>query len=508
MKRIAWICAVLLLAACDQKHPGGDDNALGASSVTHFAEATELFLEYPPLRVGEDSEFAAHLTRLSDFKAVSEGRVTVLLSGGNAAEERFEAAAPASPGIFKPVVKPRAAGVRRLQISLEVGSLRDVHDLGEVTVFTDARAAAAAARKEEDAGGIRFLKEQQWQVDFATEPAAAHALRATMAVTATIRGSASGSAQVVAPVAGQLLAGADAFPHIGMKVERGTVLFSIVPKLAADVDVATLRLAVEKARLRFDHQQAERARLEQLYREEAVPERRLLVARNEEELARAELEAAQRRAAPYVGGGSRGSGVLVRAPVSGTIVDLGVGAGTFVNEAQPLAQLADPSRLWLEARIPEADAARIPEVRGAWIRAPGREQPIALEVGRNARLVAFGQALDPATRTVPLILEFRSSGEPLRIGSAVRAEIWTGNAGERLAVPASAIVDEGGQSVVFVQRNGESFERRVVTPGARDGERVEIRAGLKPGERVVTRSAYLVRLAGASPKAAGEGHTH
>jgi membrane fusion protein, heavy metal efflux system len=87
-------------------------------------------------------------------------------------------------------------------------------------------------------------------------------------------------------------------------------------------------------------------------------------------------------------------------------------------------------------------------------------------------------------------------------------EIWSGKSEQALAVPSSAIVDEGGQSVVFVQRGGESFERRVVAIGIRDGDQVEIFSGLKPAERVVTRGAYLVRLSGASPKAAGEGHVH
>jgi cobalt-zinc-cadmium efflux system membrane fusion protein len=55
---------------------------------------------------------------------------------------------------------------------------------------------------------------------------------------------------------------------------------------------------------------------------------------------------------------------------------------------------------------------------------------------------------------------------------------------------------------------GESFGRRVVRLGIRDGNQVQVVEGLEPGERVVTRGAYLVRLAGASPAAAGHGHAH
>jgi membrane fusion protein, heavy metal efflux system len=501
----AWIFLLAFaLAACGHEHAAKKEELTGIS-LTDFTEATELFVEFEPLRVGEESTFAAHFTRLADFKPVTEGRVSVILRGGGQPEERFEASAPAAPGIFKPLAKPKAPGKRTLEIALESGKLRASHDLGEVIVFQSTQAALAAQPKSgNEPAAIRFLKEQQWQVDFATAPAGRASLRATVPATATIRGSAAGSAQVTAPVAGQVQAGPAGFPHIGQRIEQGAVLLRIAPKLAADVDVSTLRLAVEKARLRLEHEQRERARLEQLLKEEAIAERRVIAARTEEQLAKAELDAAQRRLAPYAGG-DRAGGVLVRAPVSATIVELALAPGTFVNEGQVLAQLADPARLWLDARVAEADAARLGDVQGAWVRAPGLEQPLALEVGKNARLVARGQALDPATRTIPIIFEFQSR---LPIGSAVRVEIWTGKRGDALAVPASALVEEGGQTVLFVQRDGESFERRVVATGIRDGNAVEIRSGLKPGERVVTRGAYLVRLAGASPKAAGEGHAH
>lgn len=507
MRMFAAVLAALSLAACGHDHPEDAKNDLAAVAITHYAAATELFLEFAPLRAGEASATAAHLTRLADFKPLKEGRVAVVLSGGGQPDERFEAAAPASPGIFKPELKPRVAGTRKLGLLVESGDLRDTHELGEVTVYPSLNAARAAQPKVETAdSGIKFLKEQQWQTEFATAPAQERPLRATIAATGIIRGSAEGSAQLVAPVSGRLVAGG-AFPQVGKTLGRGDVVLSILPRLAGDTDAATLRLDADRARVKLAYESKERTRLEQLYREEAVPERRVLAVRRDEELARAELKAAEHRLAPYAGG-QAGSAVLVRAPVGGTLVEVNFAAGASVNEGQLLAQIADPTRLWLEAKVAEADAGRLSQVQGAWIRATGLAEPFALEVGGNARLVTLGRALDRETRTVPLILEFRSPGPALRIGAAVQVDVWTGKNDRALAVPASALVDEGGQVVLYVQRGGESFERRIVTTGIRDGGDVEIRTGLKAGERVVTRGAYLVRLAGASPKAAGEGHAH
>jgi cobalt-zinc-cadmium efflux system membrane fusion protein len=75
-------------------------------------------------------------------------------------------------------------------------------------------------------------------------------------------------------------------------------------------------------------------------------------------------------------------------------------------------------------------------------------------------------------------------------------------------VPASALVDDAGRPVVFVQREGEAFERRPVTLGARSVNLVQVTSGVQPGERVVTTGAYLVRLASLSTQVPSHGHVH
>lgn len=517
------LAATLVLPGCsrhdDHGHPhphgqagghahAGEPAGLEPVSITHFSSTTELFVEFPPLVVQGESIFAAHLTRLADFKPVTSGTLIVTLAGGNAPEERFEVPGVDSPGIFKPTVIPSNAGERTLRIALSSPELNAMHDLGKVIVYADEAAARKAQPVTKAAdSGVRFLKEQQWQLDFATAPLASRPIRTVVPATAVLRAPANETTQIAAPTAGRLVASGSAFPHIGQRVERGQVLGSIAPRLAGDVDVATLQLDLERARLKLELASRERTRLEELFKAEAVAERRVIGARNEESIARAELNAAERRLNPYARG-TGDAGVVLRAPIAGTIADVSVAAGAFLNEGQPLFVIANTARLWLEAKVAEADLARVPKPSGAWLRVPGQDEPIALEFGRGARLVAFGNALDPTTRTVPLIVEFANPSNGLRIGMAVRAEIWGDAAREALAVPAEAIVEEGGQSVVYVQTGGESFERRPVRAGTRDGPWIELREGVQAGERVVTRGAYSVRLAAASPTAAGHGHTH
>jgi multidrug efflux pump subunit AcrA (membrane-fusion protein) len=96
----------------------------------------------------------------------------------------------------------------------------------------------------------------------------------------------------------------------------------------------------------------------------------------------------------------------------------------------------------------------------------------------------------------------------MAIGQGVTLRLITPPRGAEVAVPADAVVDDGGQTIVFVQTGGESFERRPVTVGGpREGGFLQVE-GVEPGERIVTRGAHLVRLAALSPQTPGHGHVH
>jgi RND family efflux transporter MFP subunit len=517
------LIAALALAACE-RHPSSDhghgvpaqsaasaedhghDHGPAAQAITDYTGQTELFVEFPPLVAGQESPFAAHLTWTSakGFKPVTEGRVTVVLST-DSDDERFEAKAPSSPGIFRPVVKPQSAGKRQLVLQLESGNDIVMHLLGEVEVYADAATAARNAPHDHDEGSsIAFLKEQQWKIAFATAAAARRPIRETIPAQGVVRAAAGGEALVIAPASG-VIAAEPSFPRIGQTVRKGELLAYLTPRLGGETDAATLDLALQRSRLALDQARRERERLEGLFAAEAIPERRVIEARNQEQLARAELESAQKRLAPYQGGGG---GIALRAPVSGTVADVKAAAGAAVEAGQPLFHIADLKQLWLEARIPESQVGRIRNPSGAWFRIPGFDQSFDLVVGKNARLVAFGGVVDKDSRSVPLILAFDNPQGQLRVGMAVQAHVLTDAAREALAVPASALTDDAGQMVAFVQKSGEAFERRTLVLGVRDGDFVEVKNGLAEGERVVTLGAYDVRLAATAPAAIGHGHAH
>jgi cobalt-zinc-cadmium efflux system membrane fusion protein len=510
----AVIAVAVLMAGCG-RHNEADHAPHAAAAaeeeetafaITHFSDKTELFVEFVRLAVGRESSFAAHMTTLSAFKPVTVGKMTVTLSGANQPDETFSIGVPARVGIFRPAATPRYAGQRKLTFTLVTPTFTSVHEVGPVTVYPNKAAAMKAQLAEKpDAPAISYLKEQQWQTDYGLTQAAKRPLRTAIAATGTLRAPASREAQLTAVSAGQIVV-AKGFPQIGMKVQQGDTLAYLVPRLGGDTDVATLDVSAQKARIAAQAATRERERIEALFKQEAVPEKRLATARSEESLARAELAGAERRIGTYRQGGS--GGIAIRAPISGTVAAVSAAPGGFVNEGQALFHIADASRLWLEVRVAESDLGRIGQPSGASFGVDGFDKTFEVSAKDGARMVGFGTVIDPVSRTAPLLFEFANPDQRLRIGMAVRANVYSGQAVDAIAVPFAAVVDDGGQSVVYVQRGGEAFERRAVQLGVRDGDWVEVRSGVAAGERVVSKGAYQVRLAATAPAAMGEGHVH
>ncbi|MDP2793222.1 MAG: efflux RND transporter periplasmic adaptor subunit [Sulfurisoma sp.] len=508
------VAATLLLSACGEKPAAKDDHGPGPAAtadshaghagadqkVTHYSDKTELFLEFPPLVAGQAATFAAHLTRLADFRAVTKGRLTVVLSGGNAAEERFVVDAPAVPGIFKPVVTPQTAGTREMALLLEADEGAIAHELGAVTIFPDAKAAQARQGAAEDSG-IPFTKEQQWKIDFATFEATKGVARASIAATGTVKAHPDGEALIVAPSAG-MLRPATSFPRVGQAVKKGQVLAMFAPRLGGDTDQATLEASAAKARVAHEQAQRERERMEALFKDEAVAEKRLIDARGFERIASAELDAAEQRARQSGGVG----GIALRAPIDGIVANVSAAPGAFVAEGALLLHIAKPGRLWLEARVPESAVGRLGQPVGAAFTVEGFDRTFVIEAGKNGKLVAVGGVVDAASRTVPVVFEFVSPEVSLPIGVTARVHIFSGGSQEAVLIPAGAVQDESGMAVVYVQTGGESFARHVVRTGPRDGERIAILDGVEAGQRVVSKGSYLIRLS--TSKAGPSGHAH
>jgi cobalt-zinc-cadmium efflux system membrane fusion protein len=510
MKRFVLMIPVVWITACAPERPAEATAAPEApaerrtESATHWTAKTELFVEFPALVAGEDSRFAIHLTRLDDFKPVSAGRSEVRLVYAGGETETFSSDAPSRPGIFGVTVKPPRAGEAAVEIRLDSANLSDLHRLEHIPVFAS---LAEAPTGEEPATEetIAFLKEQQWSMEFGTAAAETGVLRESLLVPAEVSPRSGGEADVIAPLAGRLAG--EALPVLGARVAQGQVLASVIPPAPVPNDRAVLDLAKAEAEAALEYARRDRDRASRLVEAGAAPRKRLEEAATAETIAEARLRAAEQRIrqleASLAAEAAGSPAFAIRAPVSGTVVAVSASPGMNLKGGETLFHIVDTERVYVSAIVPEADYPKARSVTGAEVEIPGLERP------RPAgRLVSIGTVVDPASRTFPVVYEFANPDGRIAINQTVMMRLFLGGSRRGVVAPESALVDDGGRPVVFVQRAGEKFARRPVETGLRESGRVEIVSGVQAGERIVTRGAYLIRLAALSTQIPAHGHVH
>jgi cobalt-zinc-cadmium efflux system membrane fusion protein len=505
--RHVWplLLGTLAFAACDRPVPAAPEHDdLPGMSITKWSDRTELFGELPLLVVGRTSRFAIHLTRLDSFRPLTDARVEVELRGGGAPEV-FRVKAAAQPGIFGVDVRPGKAGTREMVVSIRTKDFEDVHQLGAVTIYGNEPLPRAGAATNQSPG-ISFSKEQQWSLDFATTVVQEESVRESLRVPARIEARPGGSADVIAPIDGRLTRVLEL--TIGTVVSNGQELARLLPRPSLPGDLPQLQRAHAEAKSLLALAVHDRERAERLTAAGAAPQKRLEEARGVEEQARFRLTAAESSLAQYEatrsGGAMNTDGLfVVRAPFSGVIAQRHAASGANVPAGATLFRIVDVSQVHLVGQIPEADASRVRLVTGAEIEVPGEAKRLPA-----GRFVSSGKVLDPQSRTLPITFGFDNRTFGLPVGRSVFLHLLMGNTSRRPVVPAAAVVDDAGRPIVFVQREGETFERRPVTLGPKAGDLVQIVEGVKPGERVVTTGAYLVRLASLSTSVPAHGHVH
>lgn len=177
--------------------------------------------------------------------------------------------------------------------------------------------------------------------------------------------------------------------------------------------------------------------------------------------------------------------VTVVAPRRGIVVNRGVTVGTSVDPSTTLLTIADLSRVWVLAEVPEAS---IPSVHVG--------SKALLDFPASGRM-PFGVAVDfvyptltERTRTLRVRMSAANPGGALRPGLYGSAAFESGIQNV-ITVSRDAVVDTGLQQHVFVAA-GNQFEPRPVVVGTQLADRVEIREGLNEGEQVVAAGVFLL----------------
>ena len=510
-RQIYTLVGLLAIAAfgCRTGDPKAEGPLPGASegwAVTAWGERYEVFAETDPLVAGASATSNAHVTVLSGFAPLKEGAVTLVLRGAGGAEQVFRQEKPKRDGIYSIAVKPRAEGTLDLVFRIESAAGPEEVSAGRVTVGRSVSPGGLVAEEAPPAAdGVSFLKEQQWRTEFATARVREGTLGESVEGPARVR--AAGGGEVV------LTAGVDAtvapspWPHLGLDLAAGAAVFRLVPRVG---DRSLPELRAEASSLEADADVARRRveRLTELLRVEATSQAELERARAT--LAGLEARLLSARGAVAVtnaaGGPDAAAAVPVRAPWAGRVAEVSVSPGQTVAAGAPLGRLVKVRPLWIVVALRPGDAARVQEApRGLFL---GRMDQAPLEIAaEDLRFVSRAPEVDPRTATVSVILEVARSASDLPLGSALEAEVVLPGERHGIVVPLSAVLDDSGVPVAYVQLEGETFARREVRVRGRLGNEALVE-GLRPGERLVTRGAGAVRRSSLLSAGAPEGHVH
>ena len=202
--------------------------------------------------------------------------------------------------------------------------------------------------------------------------------------------------------------------------------------------------------------------------------------------AQADLRAARSTLALFKSSPGEGVSIPVRAPISGVVQTREAALGELVQADAPLMTIVNLSTVALEAQLFEADIARVRF---------GSSVKVTMDAiaGRTfaGRISFIGSQLDSQTRTFTARAIISNPGV-LRPGMFAKGQIQTGVGALSIVVPAGAVLDDGAAKIVFVQKGG-AYERREVSLGMESGNRVEIKSGLKQGEKIVTAGGSALR---------------
>ncbi len=480
-----------------EEHEHGGDESIGC---TAWTDEFELFVEIDRPQEGKNVGYHAHITRLVDFKPAMKGVLTVEWRSGGSVVTEARADAVARAGIFTPESKSPPPGAYEVVVRYELGQQKARFDCGKVEVGGEAEA-------HEESPSLGFTKEQQWVIPFATSLSVKRKMAREVELPAIVEPAGSDRLTISAPTSGRFFHSPKLSLAEGLHIDRGQQVGSIAPTVAGD-DFSELTGAVDEARVAKNQALAELQRIKPLVADGLLPNKRLTTARNDVERANARLKATRGRLARVVAPGGKG-GLSVKSSLAGVVTEILVANGEPVAPGAPLVRIGGERSRWLRARfVVRPDHELSPAVPVAIRTAEGER----VDVRGRAKLLSLHPIVDPKTQLATWIAQVKlgdGQEEPshdLRSGARVVLLLSVGKVEERVAVPRGAVVDINTRPYVFVQLEGESFEKRRVVVGVSDNDYVEIVSGVKTDERVVSQGGYDIHLA--SVMGTVESHQH
>jgi membrane fusion protein, heavy metal efflux system len=337
------------------------------------------------------------------------------------------------------------------------------------------------------------------------EPVAERIFRAEHVTEGKIAVDEDRSTPVFSPYAGRVM---KLLVRPGDSVTQGQSLFVIeaADTVQAQNDFIAAMTGLNKAQSAVDLAQLQDTRAKDLFEGKAVPlkdyqqsQATLVQAQNDLRSSQTALEAAHNKLrilglteeaiSAFQQKGRIDPNTTVFSPITGTVVQRKVGPGQYVNSgaSDPVFVIGDLSTVWLVAFVRETDAAAVTvgqEMTFSVLALPGRDI--------TAHIDYVSAAIDPATRRLLVRATIDNKDGLLKPEMFANVTIYSPGDHPAVGVPKQALIYEGDQVRVWVAHDDKSIELRQIKTGLTNGDLVEVKGNLKPGEQVVTKGSLFI----------------
>ena len=345
--------------------------------------------------------------------------------------------------------------------------------------------------EKEEPGVVTLSQEKQKSSGIEVKQVAIEAAAVPLSATAVIEMNMDRAAKISPRVTGKAV---KIIASQGDRVKAGQPL-AYLDSVELDQIWADYRKAQGKVALARKSLQRE----ETLFQKKISPEKDVLKARQELGEVEADLNLAQERfrligvdVAQFESAKGNGNHPLipVTSPVDGVVIEKAVTQGEIVNPEKTLFMVADLSTLWVVIDVYEKDISRLRI--GAGVKVSVTAFPDKIFKGKVSYIA---DVVDEKTRTEKARVTIDNTSGLLKPGmfATVLAEATSGGAERLIAVPEEAVLIDGAKRYVFVQVSPDKFKRRDIETGRTLGKRLEVTAGLKQGEAVAVKGAFILK---------------
>lgn len=499
MNKIILPLAIMstMLISCSHDHSHEHESeaqGLEAKTYTIYTDKSELFVEFKPLVEGKECRFATHITTLGEsFKALNDGNITLTVEV-NGKKVSVTANEPQVPGIFRLNLTPNLAGIAKLTFDIKTKNYTDQIIIDSVKVYADEKTALAEQPAEDGGNDITYLKEQAWKVEFANTLLVKTSFTNVIKTSGQIL-SAPGDEIVVTAKASGIVLFSGNKTIIGSEVQSGTKLFTIT---AGELAEGNIDAKYTEAKSNFEKAKADYDRASELVKDKIVSQKEFQHAKQEFEISQFLFNSISKNYST--------NGQSVSANRNGFVKNIFVLEGQFVQAGTPLATISQNKKLILQANVSQKYFNNLPSITSANFKTNENENVFST-AQFNGKIISYGKSATINSPFIPITFEIDNTGN-LVPGSVVEVYLKSVPIPNVLVIPVSALLEEMGNFFVYVQTEGESFQKREVRIGASDGLNVQLFSGVMEGERVVTKGAFQIKLSTASGTLPAHGHEH